>query len=367
MIQLRYMGLTKFWMATVALIAVCVPVWKHFGSDAALPVLADCTPILLAIVGVVMSYIQPKKENHRATTVILIVAGILGSAGLSANRIHSEGEHRKEVIALGGKIDNVRTQNENLANVLIAAKGNGGISETDRRRGIETTLRNEYVLSHDPIDPDILAGTKSPPQDWMKKRLLELGETWTIAAGTAPQMQTPRSYLVLDGNPRFTGPNAGGTEGGDFVPGSQIAFNIHYKNSGPNALELGEQAMAAYLRDDIKPETEGKLVGEFTDEVEREKKMFGRPKSKALNVHTMGAGTAEFFTANAWSQDLQRILFTQDDLDKLKTGEKVAYVMADVSYKDLGVQHHFRVCMWLQKPASSSGIWHFCSVLNNSN
>ena len=46
--------------------------------------------ILLAIVGIVLSYIPPGKESHLATTVVLIIAGLLGSAVLSLNRIRGE-------------------------------------------------------------------------------------------------------------------------------------------------------------------------------------------------------------------------------------------------------------------------------------
>jgi len=102
-VQLRSAGMVKFWYCTVLVILIVIPLWRHFGTDTALPVLADATPILLAIVGVVMSYIQPKKESHKATTFILIVAGLLGSGVLSANRIRSERTHRTEMEGLNSK------------------------------------------------------------------------------------------------------------------------------------------------------------------------------------------------------------------------------------------------------------------------
>jgi len=344
-----------------------VLLWRHFGADICLPVLADMTPILLAVAGVIMSYIQPKKESHVITTIVLIVAGLLGSAVLTINRIKSEATHRAEIATLNDKMDIVRNQNANLSNFLIASK-NTGMSEADRKKAIETTLRNQYILSHDPIDPDILAGTKMPPEDWMNKRLGELGETWTISqskpavTATAPP---PRSYIVLDGNPRFTGPNAAGAEGADFVVGSQVAFNIHFKNTGPNSLELGEQAMAAYLKDDYAPKTQEALQAEFKNEVNREKQS-KRPMSSLPHIYTMGPGTAEWFTAVSWTDTLERVLFTQNDLDSLKTGGKIAFVIAEITYKDAGTQHHFRTCMWLVPPATANGIWHFCDVFNDS-
>jgi len=180
-IQLRNMPLAKFWGIAIGATVLCVPLWRHFGTDIALPVLADATPILLAIVGVVMSYIQPRRESHRATTFILIVAGLLGSAVLSANRIRSEASHRNEVSNLGSKMDEVRHQNDVLSAFLLAARNTGKMSEVDRRKGIETVLRNEYILSHDPIDPEILAGNKMPPQEWTNGRLKAMGEDWKVA------------------------------------------------------------------------------------------------------------------------------------------------------------------------------------------
>ena len=223
--------------AIIAALACCaVVLWRHFGTDASLPVLADMTPILLAIVGIIMSYIPPKKETHIVTSFVLIIVGLAGSAVLTVARLKTEAAHRNEMGGLYRKIDAVGDQNSKLSDYLLAAK-NTGMGETDRRKGILTTLRNQWILSHDPVDPDILAGTKMPPQDWIKKRLVEMGETWSVAE-EAPRTAAPRSYIVLDGNPKFTGPNPAGTEGSDFTPGSPVAFNLHYKNTGPSALDL---------------------------------------------------------------------------------------------------------------------------------
>jgi hypothetical protein len=153
--------------------------WRHFGSDICLPILADMTPVLLAVVGVIMSYIQPKKESHLITTIVLVIAGLLGTAVLSLNRIRSEDIHRAEIGDLNGKMDFVRNQNTNLSNFLLSSK-NTGMSEADRRKGIETVLRNKYILTHDPIDPEILAGNQMPPQDWMNQELASMGEHWKV-------------------------------------------------------------------------------------------------------------------------------------------------------------------------------------------
>jgi hypothetical protein len=158
--------------------------WQHFGTDFCLPVLADLTPILLAIVGVIMSYIQPKKESHVITTIVLVVAGLMGSAVLSVNRIRSEAAHLKEVGQLNVKLDKTGQQNTDLSNSFssfIQRAYSGQITEVERRGGIEKILRNRYILSHDPIDPEILAGTAPLPKDWENAQLKAMGETWTVS------------------------------------------------------------------------------------------------------------------------------------------------------------------------------------------
>jgi hypothetical protein len=186
-IKMRHSSVWKFWTLLVFILLIVAVLWRHFGTNASLPILADATPILLSIVGVVMSYIQPKKETHRFTTFVLIVAGLVGSAILSANRIKSENAHRIEVIGLGNKMDTVRDQNVKLSNFLLTSKGQ--LTEADRRRGIETVLRNEYILSHDPIDPDIISGSKMPPTSWLNSRLSEMGEKWKVIEGVPEQRQ----------------------------------------------------------------------------------------------------------------------------------------------------------------------------------
>ena len=171
---------TVFLGITIALI------WRHFGTEKCLPVLADLTPILLAIVGVVMSYIQPSKDRHLITTCVLVVAGLAGTIVLSANRIKGEASHRLEISGLNQKLDSVGAQNTSLGNFLVGLNGSGRITESERMHGIEASLRSEYILLSNPIDQDILAGSKMPPADWMNRRLHELGETWTVS-------ETPRT------------------------------------------------------------------------------------------------------------------------------------------------------------------------------
>jgi hypothetical protein len=325
----------------------------------------DFSFALLAIAG--LAYLVPgyvkKLEEERGVRIFLICFFTLfGLLAIVVNAVNREVQDH----TAASQEDRMGVVLKSVTNIQDALKSkSANMTEAERREHLAASLRDEYILSHDPIDPAILAGKAMPPEAWMNSRLNQMGETWTVAKDT-PQASAPRSYIVLDGNPKFTGPNAAGTEGSDFVAGSPIAFNVHFKNTGPNALETGEEAMASYLKDDYKPETQEAVVAQFTNEVRKEKKNLKGHMPDATHVHTMGSGTSEFLTAVSWSDTLERVSFTQDDLDKLKAGARIAFVIAEISYKDAGIQHHFRMCMWLQPPATANGIWHFCDGFNKS-
>jgi hypothetical protein len=341
------------------LIAACMPFWRTLGTNTALPILADATPVLLAIVGVVMSYIQPKRENHRATTFILIVAGLIGSAILSANRITSEATHKNEMTTLGNKVDTVRNQNTILSNFLISSKT---VSEADRRQAIETTLRNEYVLSHDPIDPEILAGNAMPPAEWMNQRLRVLGESWNVLSSkiTVPISTTTRTFLELEGNPHFLGgPASPSNQGHNFVPGEPLAFNIFVKSSGPRELEVGRIERGVFVEPDYFPKSELNAIALFKERVKKE----NYPETFASFLPT----DEQLFTAFAGEGSTgQSRLVSADEPDSFRNGTEIVFVIVVITYKDAGVLHHLRQCMFLQPPAQVPGLWHFCGAFPNS-
>ncbi len=181
---------------TVAILVLVVSLWAHFGTDESLPVLADSTPILLAIAGIIMSYIQPKKEAHLITSFILILVGLAGSAVLTAVRIKNEHAHTTEMTNLQGSVQEVGKQNDWLAKFLIS-KESTVMTEADKQKGILMTLRSKYILSHNPIDPEILAGNKLPPASWMNERLKEMGQSWTVKDTPPHEPLRPQITQVL--------------------------------------------------------------------------------------------------------------------------------------------------------------------------
>lgn len=361
-IQARHSPFAIFWACISLSVLIGIPVWIRFGTDVALPVLADATPILLAVVGVVMSYIQPKRESHKATTIILIIAGLLGTGILSANRIKGERVHDREMNGLNSKVDYVSKQNADLSNFLLSAKNSAKMTEADRRKGIETVLRNDYILSHNPVDPEILAGNRMPPNEWMNSRLEEMGESWSVSddARSAPS-SAPRSYLVYDGSPLFAGHSEGPpTEGNNFQPGDPVGFNIHFKVTGPNPIEYYGMFPALYIESNHDSATQREMLAKF---------IAARDTAFKGSKHTSSTLMPEyrgFISVVAWNSDNHFLIATQEELDKWKAGTEVVFVISEMLYKDGKIAHHTRRCLWLQRPAAAPGIWHSCEVFGES-
>jgi hypothetical protein len=53
-------------------------------------------------------------------------------------------------------------------------------SEGTRQALLIGRLRQEYVSSHDNVSPGIVAGTEQLPEEWVNKRLRELGHRWWV-------------------------------------------------------------------------------------------------------------------------------------------------------------------------------------------
>jgi hypothetical protein len=77
-------------------------------------------------------------------------------------------------------------------------------TETKRRGEIESMLRGQFILSHDPIDPDILLGNKMPPDGWMNERLRQMHEQWSVAK--PPDMTKPIIIPKPDVTAKFVYP-----------------------------------------------------------------------------------------------------------------------------------------------------------------
>jgi hypothetical protein len=60
------------------------------------------------------------------------------------------------------------------------------ITEVERLRRTQllSTLRNYYILSHDGITSEMMAGLEWPPEDWINQQLDRYRENWRVHIST---------------------------------------------------------------------------------------------------------------------------------------------------------------------------------------
>lgn len=146
----------------------------------------------------------------------------------------------------------------------------------------------------------------------------------------------------------------------NFQLGESLAFNVFYKNTGPNSVELIDAGRWLYIEADTDSKTEDAAIAEFRKRVSREEQTIRSRPSTLMPMEE------RWFSAYAFSSEKEEWKVTQDDLDKLRDGKEFALLLSLITYKDNGVTHHLRRCAWLQPPALPPGIWHFCEGFNKS-
>jgi hypothetical protein len=160
----------------------------------------DTAYALLAVAG--LSYLVPeitrKLDSKRSVRYSLMAFFILfGAFAIIVNAVNREEQDHKQEVQ-GQKVDLVR---DSLSKLLLSLSSKPAtLNEAQRREHITEALRDEYILSHDPIDPDILAGTKTPPDAWMNERLTRLGEKWTVR--NTPKPEESRTIQELMPEPK---------------------------------------------------------------------------------------------------------------------------------------------------------------------
>jgi hypothetical protein len=194
-----------------------VPIWVHsashpiFATSQAHPVLLETVHVLintvpdmafffLAIAG--LAYLLPSRILKRiddllwVRIVLIIFFCTWGFAAIIINAVNREEEDqtkndlRSTISDQNKKLDGVNDSNNKILNYFVSNKT---MTETERRENIEKSLRSEYILSHNQIDPGIIAGVKMPPDDWANARLAQLGEKW--------KQSTPPSVLYSPPSP----------------------------------------------------------------------------------------------------------------------------------------------------------------------
>ena len=111
-----------------------------------------------------------------------------------------------------------------------------------------------------------------PPSDWMNDELKKMGEQWTVVESPKEQSgaSTPRTYKTLDGVPTSPRRDAG-TGGEAMVPGDTLGFNLHFRSSRPNSVQVLKPYLATYLEPAYDPETQRAMIKKFTGEIQEDK------------------------------------------------------------------------------------------------
>jgi hypothetical protein len=366
---LAYFSPIKIAIGLVAFtLLICAAVYCVLGFESMLSWASDLVPLLFAVVGIVVSVKKFRDEDQGPVIAGIVIVGILGTAILHLSRIHAQNAYAKEISGLRERMDSWQRQNtELLTSLLKPAPPNAKAAEVDRRQNVERALRGEYLLSHDNVSPDVLAGTEFPPADWMNQRLRELGENWTFTAPktTSVSPNTPRSYIVFDGPPRFPEKRDDKNQSlpdQNFQVGDQIVFNVHYRATGPNPVELKGVASWMYLEPDSSRETQRRVVADFERNSAEERK----EHPTTMEPRTFMPGNQEWGSVYAATKSRQHRVATQNDLEAFRAGTETPFVLVELDYADNGKLHHLRACHFLQTPATAPGVWHFCDGFNHS-
>jgi hypothetical protein len=138
----------------------------------------DFAFVLLALAG--LSYLIPEvieklqKSNVLRWSTFLVFA-IFGISAVIVNSVNREEQERQQRIQRND-IKNLSGPVHDTLHLLANSKGQP--NELERRKQIMDTLRSEYVIGHPEASAALIMGTSNPPDEWMRKRLSELGETW---------------------------------------------------------------------------------------------------------------------------------------------------------------------------------------------
>lgn len=115
-----------------------------------------------------LAYLMPEttaklESNKTARVCLAALFGLLGLSAIVVNAVNRTDQEQQQ-------ISQSQAQRKVLGSVLDIQKSlhsNKTMSEAQRRENISESLRDEYILTHNPIDPEILAGNKMPPDIWM--------------------------------------------------------------------------------------------------------------------------------------------------------------------------------------------------------
>lgn len=147
----------------------------------------DLAFMLLAVAG--LSYLSPRLikriEAIRWARICLMAfffaSGIAAVVINAVNRASQEGKDSKNDTRMDTVLGDVTQIEKSL--LQPTAK----MTEAERRTHLLSALRDEYIMLHNSVDPEIVSGSRMPPDNWMNQRLAQLGERWTFVSPVPPK------------------------------------------------------------------------------------------------------------------------------------------------------------------------------------
>jgi hypothetical protein len=173
-----------------------------------------------------------------------------------------------------------------------------------------------------------------------------------------PPVRVPavrRSYLVFDGTFHFGKHNdKNGMLRADqnFQVGDLMWFDFFFKNLGPNPVNVTKTFSRLYLEPDIEPETQRRIIADF-------RRAWASTSSTDVTIAPATPTDVDRHYGSASTVDHR--IATQDDLDALRNGSEIAFVIAGITYVDNGKSYDLRRCEWLHSPAlQGATVWESC-------
>lgn len=268
-----------------------------------------------------------------------------------------------------------------LINVFLAVVVNGlvtaygghltaeGVSDPRRRRNIKRYFWGLFIIGSIVTtwqqiryaQFDLERDTKDSWAEALAVSKFAPPPTPTFISKQAPAL--PRTYVQFE-FPVFPIKTVDGEPVPDrrFKTGDELFFNVNYSAVGPNPVQLMETARWLCVAPDYEAKTQRGLIAEFKKRVSDERKQ----RKETHDPSTLAPGQRMYFSAYAWKSVQEKWKVSLEDLENFVAGARVAFVIAEITYKDGKVVHRTRQCVFLQPPAQPPGIWHRCDGFNNS-
>lgn len=124
-----------------------------------------------------MTWIDKLEDLIWVRIFLIVLFVTFGFSAIIINAVKSENQEFKD----GENDKRMGVVLQSVLNIQEALKPKAvSLTEAERKEHLLESLRAEYIASHSPIDSEILAGRKTPPDDWLNRRLGELGEIWKV-------------------------------------------------------------------------------------------------------------------------------------------------------------------------------------------